>query len=112
MKLSDKIILSVVAMSILSLTVDYMRSGPDPVWSQVKKGMTASEIHQIIGPAEKSKQADARIEIWWRKGFLRSTSLAVLYYSQDTPETATHVCCSTEKALDKFIMWIFSTFIM
>ena len=112
MKLSDKVILTTAMLATLVLIIDYTRSGPDPGWSQIKKGMSASEIHQLIGPAEKSKHTDARIEIWWRKGLLRSTSLAVLYYSPEAPQTATQVCCSTEKTLDKFIMWIFCTFIM
>ena len=112
MKLSDKIILTVATLTVLVLTVDYLRSGPDPVWSQVKKDMSSAEIHHLAGPPDKLKTADARIEIWWRKGLIRSTSLAVLYYNPEAPETATNVCCSTEKTMDKIIMWIFCTFIM
>ena len=63
MKLSDKIILTVVALTVLLLTVDYLRSGPDPAWSQVKKGVSSSEIHHLAGPPDQSKTTDTRIEI-------------------------------------------------
>ena len=112
MKKSGKILVIAAGLLALGLTLDYHRSGADPAWKGIKSGMTASEIHHLIGPPDTAHRMDKRVEIWWHRGLLRTTSLAVLYYNPDSPETASMVCCSTERAMDKVLEWIFCKFIM
>lgn len=74
--------ISVVAISIFI-------GAPSPKWAEAKAGMKASEIVASLGTPKNNVLDTKSIQIWENDGFIRTSSLAVLYYDPQKPEIAT-----------------------
>ena len=73
---------SVVAMSIFI-------GAPSSKWAEIKIGMKAPEIVASLGSPKNDLLDSKSIQIWENDGFIRTSSIAILYYDPQKPEIAT-----------------------
>ena len=87
--------IGIVATLILTLGALIIVGAPDRRWALVIVGMKADNISRLIGKPDHSLRQSKGIEIWNRGTLFRTSSIVVLYYEAQAPETATQVMRST-----------------
>jgi len=81
------------ALLILTILIvaDWICSRPDPRWADVTSGMSEDEVLSVIGIPSTDVLHTKGIQIWNHPGFIRSTSLAVIYEGSERPAIASKV---------------------
>jgi hypothetical protein len=83
-----KIVLALISISIIA---NLIIGAPSAKWDLIQPGMSQQEITTLLGRPSMDVFKSKGIQIWIRGGFIRSSSLAIFYYNQDTPDLATEV---------------------
>ena len=78
---------AILAISVVAISV-YI-GAPSPKWAEIKVGMKAPEVVASLGAPKHNLLDSKSIQIWENGGFIRTSSLAVLYYDPQKPEIAT-----------------------
>ena len=76
---------------LIGVIANVIIGAPSAGWADAKIGMKASDIVARLGRPSHDQLKTKGIQIWNRGGFIRTSSLAVLYYNQDAPDTATQL---------------------
>ena len=74
---------------IALLAVDLIRSAPDSRWKSIQVGMTEEEVRAKLGKPTSDMAKIKSVQVWINDGFVRTTSLAVLYYDPEHPTVVT-----------------------
>jgi hypothetical protein len=74
---------------IALLAVDLIRSAPDSRWKSIQVGMTEEEVRTKLDKPTSDQAKAKSVQVWINDGFIRSTSLAVLYYDPEHPTVVT-----------------------
>lgn len=81
----------VIALIIIGIITNLIIGAPSTKWDLIHPGMSQHEITTLLGRPSIDVFKSKGIQIWNRGGFIRSSSLAIFYYKQDTPDLATEV---------------------
>jgi hypothetical protein len=81
----------VIALIIIGIITNLIIGAPSAKWDLIHPGMPHREITTLLGHPSIDVFKSKGIQIWNRGGFIRSSSLAIFYYNQDTPDRATEV---------------------
>ena len=85
-------VVGIIAVLFLSfLTVDLIRSRPDPEWKNIEQGMSLESVEEALGKPSHSLRESKGLQIWNRSGLLRTSSLAVYYGDMKNPHSVTNV---------------------
>jgi hypothetical protein len=77
------------ALAISVIAISIFIGAPSQKWAEIKIGMKAQEIVASLGAPKNNLLDSKSIQIWENDGFIRKSSLAVLYYDPQKPEIAT-----------------------
>jgi hypothetical protein len=91
MKRRNAILFVVVGVILGALCFEFVCVCPRPSYSRISVGMTAAEVHRILGEPQDAMRDLKGVEIWIRSGVLLETCLAVNYLDQAHPDRATKV---------------------
>ena len=86
-----KLLLYTFGVALLSLLANVIIGAPSRRWSTIRPGMNAEQITSSLGAPDNDLIQSKSIQILTNGGFIRFSTLAVLYYDQNTPESATRV---------------------
>ncbi len=84
-------LLIVSAIAIAVIAIGIFIGAPNSNWGQIKDGMKSSDIVAVLGFPQKDVLDSKSLQVWKNDGFIRTSSLVVLYYDQQNPEIATKV---------------------
>lgn len=88
MKTAIKILIALIFIGIIA---NLIIGAPSTNWDLIQPGMSQQKITALLGRPSMDVFKSKGIQIWNRGGFIRSSSLAIFYYNQDTPDRATEV---------------------
>ena len=83
---------AILAISVVVISI--FIGAPSPKWAEVKAGIKASEIVVILGVPKHNLLESKSVQIWEHDGFLRTSSLGILYYDPNKPDIATKTILS------------------
>ena len=91
-----------IVLLIALLAIDLIRSAPDSRWKSIQVGMTEEEVRAKLGKPTSDQAKVKSVQVWINEGFIRSTSLAVLYYDPEHPLIVTGVHEGTRWIWERF----------
>ena len=74
---------------LAGLCFEFICVTPLPRYRLIRPGMSASEIHRILGEPQDPQRDLKGVEIWIRRGILLETCFAVSYSDRAQPDRAT-----------------------